>query len=388
MQKTFLTAESVCAGHPDKICDYISDSILDYALSKDKYSRVACETMATKGNIIVAGEITSTAEIDIQNIVNNALLNIGYEPKNYKIHIFVHQQSLDIAHGVDNALESRQGDKTNYACLGAGDQGSVYGYATNETEEKLPLPLLLSHNICKNLDIARKNNKIKGLLPDGKAQISIEYENGKPKRINTIIISIQHEKSKNLQDLRKEITENIIYPTFTQLPIDPQTQILINPAGNFIDGGPSADTGLTGRKIMVDTYGGLAAHGGGAFSGKDATKVDRSGAYMARHIAKTIVTADLAEKCEVSISYAIGKADPVSVNVNTFGTGKISDNELVHAINKTFNLRPGAIINYLNLLSPNYAKTSAYGHFSNKNFTWENIDDSIITKLNNNIEQV
>ncbi len=371
MLKTFLTAESVCMGHPDKLCDFISDSVLDECLSKDKYSRVACEVMATKGNIFVAGEITCSAEVDIQSITENALKTVGYNPQDFKIFVYVHQQSKDIAHGVDNALEYRNGDDSPYSSLGAGDQGSVYGYATNETTQLLPLALVLSHKLCENIDIARKSGVISGLLPDGKAQVSVEYEDGKPKKIKTVVLSVQHEASKDLDTLRKEIADKVLPVVFEEFPLDEDTDIFINPAGQFVEGGPAADTGLTGRKLMVDTYGGLGPHGGGAFSGKDATKVDRSAAYMARHIAKTIVEAKLAERCEVCLSYAIGKASPVAVNVKTFNTSTHSEQDLSEAVQKVFDLRPGAIIEYLDLLLPIYSQTSAYGHFSKTSFSWE-----------------
>lgn len=374
MSKTYLTAESVCAGHPDKLCDYIADCILDECLSKDRLSRVACEVMATKGKIIVAGEITCAKHIDIRAIVMQALIDKGYNPLKFIIYKFIHKQSSDIASGVDNALEARNGDNSWFSELGAGDQGTVYGYATNETNEMLPLPLVLSHRICKSLDRARKNGLIKGILPDGKAQVTIEYENGVPKRVQNITVSVQHKAKKDLEVLKNEIMSRILWCCFEDFPYDENTEILINPSGRFVVGGPTADTGLTGRKIMVDSYGGLAANGGGAFSGKDPTKVDRSGAYMARYIAKNIVWSGLADKCEVALSYAIGKADPVSVEVNAFGTSKYTNEQLRRMIKSTFSLRPAAIIEHLKLRTTEYSETSAYGHFNSELFNWEYVD--------------
>lgn len=375
MMKEFMTAESVCAGHPDKLCDYIADSILDACLRKDRSSRVACEVMATRGRIIVSGEITCAGRVDIRFVVREALREIGYNPYAFLIYVFVHKQSGDIAGGVDRALESRNGDTSWYSTLGAGDQGTVYGYATKETREYLPLPLVLAHKICKRVDAVRKDNIIKGIKPDGKAQVTVEYHDGKPYRIANIVVSVQHEADKDMDTLRSEIISEVLWPVFEKFPFDDDTEILVNPSGRFVKGGPSADTGLTGRKLMVDTYGGLASHGGGAFSGKDPTKVDRSGAYMARYIAKNIVWSGLADKCEVALSYAIGKADPVAVSVNCFGTGKYSDEQICEAVKKVFCLRPAAIIEQLYLRDAIYAKTSAYGHFNSCLFPWENGSD-------------
>ena len=328
MSKTYLTAESVCAGHPDKLCDYIADCILDACFRKDKASRVACEVMATKGKIIVAGEITCSKSVDIRMVVRQALIDRGYNPMRFLVYVFLHKQSADIAGGVANAVESRAGDDSRYATLGAGDQGTVYGYAVKESRELLPLPLVLAHGICKKVDEVRKDGVIKGIKPDGKAQVTVEYENGKYSRIKTIVVSVQHDKDKDLETLKKELIQEVLYPVFDGYRFDENTEILVNPSGRFVEGGPAADTGLTGRKLMVDSYGGLAANGGGAFSGKDPTKVDRSGAYMARYIAKNIVWSGLADKCEVALSYAIGKADPVMVSVQSFGTSPLSDEEL------------------------------------------------------------
>lgn len=331
--KTYKTAESVCAGHPDKLCDYIADSILDACLYKDKNAHVACEVMAAGHHIIVAGEISCAAKIDIRSIVRIALSKRGYHPFGFLIHVFVRKQSADIAGGVNRSLEARNGDASCFANLGAGDQGTVYGYAINETSDYIPLPLLLSHNICKRLETVRRDNLIQGLKPDGKAQVTIEYVDGKPSRVKTIVVSVQHEAKKDMETLKNEVTAEVLYPVFSKFMFDKDTEILVNPSGRFVEGGPKADTGLTGRKLMVDTYGGLGAHGGGAFSGKDPTKVDRSGAYMARYIAKHIVFSRLADECQVAISYAIGKAEPVAVQIDTFGTGKVSDDVLAKAVN-------------------------------------------------------
>ncbi|MGL5973519.1 MAG: methionine adenosyltransferase [Oscillospiraceae bacterium] len=370
----YLTAESVCKGHPDKLCDLIADSILDACLRKDKSSRVACEVMATKGRIFVAGEITCSKKINIRWIVRNVLEDVGYNPKKFITFVYVHQQSGDIAGGVDRAIESRDGDTSWYSMLGAGDQGTVYGYATNETSEQLPLPLVYAHSICRKLDSVMKSGVVKNIGPDGKAQVTIEYENGKPKRIKTIVVSVQHTADKDLEVLRSEIISEVLWPVLEDFPFDDATEIFINPSGRFVEGGPSADTGLTGRKIMVDTYGGLAAHGGGAFSGKDPTKVDRSGAYMARAIAKNIVWCDFADKCQVAISYAIGKADPVVAEIDTFGTGKVSEEVILKAVLDVFNLRPAAIIETLGLRDAIYVDTATYGHFSGILARWEWLD--------------
>lgn len=372
--KKYRTCESVCKGHPDKLCDIISDSILDACLRKDKSSRVACEVLATKGRIIVAGEITCSKKIDIKRVVRNVLTDVGYNPRKFLVFVLVHQQSKDIADGVDRAMESREGDTSCYSMLGAGDQGTVYGYATNETSEKLPLPLVLSHAICEKLDKVMKSGVIKNIGPDGKAQVTVEYEDDKPKRIKTIVVSVQHGADKDLNDLRNEIISQVLWPVFEKYPFDDETEILINPSGRFVEGGPAADTGLTGRKIMVDTYGGIASHGGGAFSGKDPTKVDRSGAYMARVIAKNIIWCGYAERCQVAISYAIGKADPVAVEIDTFGTGKVAESILCSTVQEVFNLRPAAIIEKLRLTDVIYADTATYGHFRYGLHTWEFLD--------------
>lgn len=312
--------------------------------------------------------------MDIRYEVRRALQKLGYNPFAYLIYVFVHKQSKDIAGGVDLSVEARNGDTSCYAHLGAGDQGTVYGYATDETDEYIPLPLLLSHKICKRLDLVRRDNLIRGIKPDGKAQVTVEYVNGKPKRVKTIVVSVQHDKDKDLDVLKNEIISEVLHPVFQKFPFDADTEILVNPSGRFVEGDPAADTGLTGRKLMVDTYGGLGAHGGGAFSGKDPTKVDRSGAYMARYIAKNIVSASLAKECQVAISYAIGKADPVAVQIDTFGTGKVGDDIIAKAVNDVFNMRPAAIINDFSLRRCSFADYSAYGHFGNGYPAWEHSD--------------
>lgn len=374
MNKKYKTAESVCMGHPDKLCDLIADNVLDACLRKDRASRVACEVMATKGKIIVAGEITCSGKVNIRSIVKNTLREVGYNPWKFTVFVFIHLQSKDIAAGVDTALEARKGINDPYGLTGAGDQGTVYGYATNETRENLPLPLVLSHRIVKRIDDCRKGKLIKGIQPDGKAQVTVEYENGKPKRVKTIVVSVQHDEDKTQKELEADILNNVFLSCFEDFPFDDNTEILINPSGRFVEGGPSADTGLTGRKIMVDTYGGLASHGGGALCGKDPTKVDRSGAYMARYIAKNIVWSGLADRCEVAISYAIGKANPVAVDVTSFGTGKFTDEQLANIVHEVFNLRPAAIIEKLRLRNVHYSDTATYGHFNSCLFPWEDFN--------------
>ncbi|ROR28117.1 methionine adenosyltransferase [Mobilisporobacter senegalensis] len=374
MSKRYFTAESVCAGHPDKLCDIIADSILDTCLRKDRASRVACEVMATKGKIIVAGEISCSEKVDIRYVVGSVLKKVGYNPKRFQIYIYVHNQSKDIEAGVNKALEVRNGINEQYGSIGAGDQGTMYGYATNETREMLPLPLVLSHRIVKRLDEVRKGKLIKGILPDGKALVTVEYDGDIPIRVKTIVVSVQHREDKSQEELESDILNQVLWQCFEDFPFDSDTEILINTSGRFVLGGPSADTGLTGRKLMVDTYGGLASHGGGALSGKDPTKVDRSGAYMARYIAKHIIWCDFAKRCEVSISYAIGKANPVAFSVNTFRTGTVSDEILTLAANDVFNLRPAAIIEKLRLRNVIYSDTAVYGHFNNFIFPWEDVD--------------
>lgn len=371
MKRRFLTSESVMKGHPDKLCDLISDSILDACLKEDKMSRVAVETMATKGHIIIAGEVTSKAIIDYEKVTREVLKKVGYtEP--FDIEVYIHTQSSDISNGVDNALETRSDLFSTE--LGAGDQGTVFGYATNETQELIPMPLSLAHGICRTIDEKIKSGRLQGLGPDGKCQVTIEYLGDKPVRVDSVIISVQHNENKDYEEIVKEIHDEVITPVFVSMPLDEYTKVYINPSGRFVEGGPSADTGLTGRKIIVDTYGGFSSHGGGAFSGKDPTKVDRSAAYMARLIAKTIVKAGLAMKCQVSISYAIGKATPTAIDINTFQTGIVTEGKLKKTVEKVFPLKPSAIIATLNLRNPIYAKTSTYGHFGAKEVPWETLD--------------
>jgi S-adenosylmethionine synthetase len=356
-----ISAESVCEGHPDKLCDLIADGILDACLMVDPFSRCACEVLATKGLIVVAGEITCKENIDYKSVVKKVLGNVGYDDSEFKIQIKIHNQSPDI----DGGVTKSDGE------LGAGDQGVVYGYACDETDEMLPLPVVLANRITRQIDIARHWNNVKGLLPDGKCLVGIEYENGKAKRIDSVVISMQHDERVTNAKL-KDFFNFVIAPNvFTDLPIDYKTKILINPSGRFVVGGPAGDTGLTGRKLMCDTYGGIAHHGGGAFSGKDATKVDRSAAYYARYVAKNVVAAGLAKKCEVCITYAIGKEEPVSVQIDTFGTGNITVGEIENAVMKTFDFRPKAIIEQLKLREPNFTLTTCHGHFGKSELSYE-----------------
>ena len=375
--KKLSTSESVTEGHPDKLCDYISDSILDSYLELDPYSRVACETVAGKGEIYITGEITSNAEIDIEQVVRNAIKEVGYcdsktdiDYKTCNIIIKLSKQSSDIALGVDKSLETKQG---NQELLGAGDQGLMFGFACNETEELMPLPISLAHKLAKQLTFVRKQNIIDYIKPDGKVQVTVEYENNNPKRIDTIVISTQHKENVDLNILKKDIKNEVINKIVPTELLDENTKYFINPTGRFIIGGPLGDSGLTGRKIIVDTYGGYSRHGGGAFSGKDPTKVDRSASYMARHIAKNVVANGYATKCEVQLAYAIGVAHPVSVYVNTFGTNTISEEEISKKIVNKFDLTPNGIINYLDLRKPIYRLTTNYGHFGKANLPWEKI---------------
>lgn len=367
------TAEAVCIGHPDKLCDLVADQILDDILYEDRNARVAVEVMATGRRIIVTGEITTKARVRVRDSVRTALRAAGYKPWGFLIYVWARYQSADISDGVTTSLEASHGDESAYSLQGAGDQGTVYGYACTETPERLPLPLVLAHRICKRLDQAREQSTIKGIYSDGKAQVSVRYDDaGKPKAVETVVVSIQHSELKDSDELRREITSAVIGPACQlYLPVTGETVILVNPSGRFVEGGPKADTGLTGCKLMVDTYGGLAGHGGGAFSGKGASKVDRSGAYMARLIAKTVVDAHLAEECQVSISYAIGKADPVAFSVDTLGTGQYTDEIITAAALDVFNFRPAAIIDQLGLRAPGFVRYSTYGHFGERTRRWE-----------------
>jgi len=377
MRKLF-TSESVTEGHPDKLCDYISDSVLDAYLEQDKNARVACETVAGKNVIFITGEITSTANVDIEKVARNAIKEIGYEDessgidyKNCKIIVNISKQSSDIALGVDNSYETKNGE--DCVSEGAGDQGMMFGYACDETEELMPLPIYLAHKLAKRLAEVRKKGEITYLRPDGKVQVTVEYYDEVPVRVDTIIVSSQHTEIVSLDVLKKDIKEKVIDVIVPSKLIDEKTKILINPTGRFVIGGPLGDSGLTGRKIIVDTYGGYAKHGGGAFSGKDATKVDRSASYMARHIAKSIVANKLASKCEIQISYAIGVAKPVSIYVETFGTNKIPEQAIVKIIEKEFDLTPRGIINHLELQKPIYKLTTNYGHFGKNELKWEEV---------------
>ena len=377
MRKLF-TSESVTEGHPDKLCDYISDSILDSYLTKDENARVACETVAGKGEIFITGEITSIAEVDIEEVVRHAIKKIGYDNSSLdmdyrtcKITISISKQSPDIALGVDRALESKEGEELDSE--GAGDQGIMFGFACDETKELMPLPISLAHRLAKRLTEVRKQNIISYLRPDGKVQVTVEYEDAKPIRVDTIVVSTQHKKEVDLETLKRDIKEKVISEVVPQELLDEKTKYFINPTGRFVIGGPLGDSGLTGRKIIVDTYGGYARHGGGAFSGKDATKVDRSAAYMARFLAKNIVANGYAKKCEIQFSYAIGVAKPVSIYVDTFGTNTIPEEEIVKKIENKFDLTPRGIINYLDLRKPIYTKTTNYGHFGKGNLNWEKI---------------
>ena len=380
----FYTAESVTEGHPDKLCDLIADSVLDECLSHDALSRVACEVLATRGQIIVAGEITSLFEPRIPAIARSVLQKAGYDPARYAIQCLVHKQSPDISAGVDCSLECRRNPSEDQPALqlGAGDQGVMVGYACSETPQMMPLPVVLAHRLTSALTAARKTGMIRGLRPDGKAQVTVEYdEDEKPLRLDTVVLSTQHTPEKPMDELCWELTDKVLAPALQALPPDEDTKILLNPSGRFVLGGPEADTGLTGRKLMVDSYGVFAPHGGGAFSGKDPTKVDRSGAYMARYIAKNLVSAGLCEKCQVTLAYAIGAAEPVMVEVDTFGTGTVcADDCLAEAVRFVFGLTPAEIISKLNLLTPRYTQTAAYGHFGRLEFPWEHTDQAKILR--------
>lgn len=376
--KKLFTSESVTEGHPDKLCDYISDSVLDAYLEKDPNARVACETVAGKDKIFITGEISSNANIDIEQIARNTIKEIGYAGKgidiDYKtcqIDINISKQSPDIALGVDKSYESKEGE--NEESEGAGDQGLMFGFACSETEELMPLPISLAHKLSKRLTYVRKQGILKYLRPDGKVQVTVEYDGDEPIRIDTIVVSTQHDEKVDLEILKKDIKENVINEVVPKGLLDDKTKYFINPTGRFVIGGPFGDSGLTGRKIIVDTYGGYSRHGGGAFSGKDPTKVDRSASYMARFIAKNIVANGLAKKCEIQLSYAIGVAKPVSIFVDTFGTATIPEDEIVKKIYDNFELTPRRIINYLDLQKPIYRKTTNYGHFGKKDLPWEKI---------------
>ncbi len=386
MEKLLFTSESVTEGHPDKICDQISDAILDAMMAQDPMSRVACETAITTGLVLVMGEVTTTGYVDIQKTVRETIREIGYDRAKYGfdcdtcgVIVALDEQSADIAMGVDKALEAKKGemDESEIAAIGAGDQGMMFGYASNETEEYMPYPISLAHKLTRQLSKVRKDGTLSYLRPDGKSQVTVEYdENGKPVHINALVISTQHDPDVTWEQIHDDVMEYVINPVVPCELMNEETKIYINPTGRFVIGGPNGDSGLTGRKIIVDTYGGYARHGGGAFSGKDCTKVDRSAAYAARYAAKNLVAAGLCDKCEIQLSYAIGVAEPTSVMVDTFGTGRLSDEELVKIVRENFDLRPAGIIKMLDLRRPIYKQTAAYGHFGRTDIDlpWERLD--------------
>ena len=383
--KSYLfTSESVTEGHPDKICDQISDSVLDSIIELDPNARVACEVSITTGLVVIMGEITTSAYVDIPSVVRRVISDIGFndpelgfDSKSCGIMLSINEQSPDISEGVSTSLEVRENNITDKnALIGAGDQGMMVGYACTETPELMPLPISLSHKLVQQLSKVRRDNTLNYLRPDGKSQITVEYSMGKPKRIDTVVVSTQHDPDISQSDIYNDVNKYVIEPIIDKSLVDSNTKIYVNPSGRFVIGGPNGDTGLTGRKILVDTYGGFARHGGGAFSGKDPTKVDRSGAYAARWVAKNLVAAGVSDLCEVQLAYAIGMAEPVSISVETFGTSKISYDKIIHIINEVFDLRPAAIIEQLNLRQPIYHSTSFYGHFgrSDLNLPWEQIN--------------
>ena len=384
LNKKLFTSESVTEGHPDKLCDQVSDGVLDAILAQDPNAHVACETCATTGMVMVMGEISTTARVDVPSIVRETVKKIGYDGSgnsfDYKtcaVLTAIDEQSPDIAMGVNNAVENREGGKDAFDLIGAGDQGMMFGFACNETKELMPAPITFAHELTRKLTEVRKNGTVPFFLPDGKSQVTIEYdENGKPARIGTVVISTQHLDSASLEDVREAVIEEVIKTSLPKRLLDDQTKYYVNPTGRFVIGGPQGDSGLTGRKIIVDTYGGYARHGGGAFSGKDPTKVDRTGAYMARYIAKNIVAAGLADRCELQLAYAIGVAQPVSVLVDSFGTGKFDDEKLAKAVIELFDMRPAAMIENLGLRAPIYQQTAAYGHMGRPDLDlpWERLD--------------
>ena len=381
--KRLFTSESVTEGHPDKICDQISDAVLDSILARDPMARVACETAVTTGMVLVMGEISTSCYIDIPKVVRNTIKEIGYDRAKYgfdcdtcSVLTSIDEQSGDIAMGVDEALESREGEKDEVEAVGAGDQGMMFGFATNETPEYMPSPIAMAHRLSRRLTEVRKNGTLSYLRPDGKSQVTVEYDDNKVVRIDAIVISTQHDEHVSQEQIREDLMEHVIRAVIPAELLDESTKYYINPTGRFVVGGPQGDSGLTGRKIIVDTYGGYGRHGGGAFSGKDPTKVDRSAAYAARWVAKNLVAAGIADKLEIQLAYAIGVAKPVSIEVETFGTGKLSDEEITNIVEKVFDLRPGAIIRDLDLRRPLYRQTAAYGHFGRNdlNLPWEQLN--------------
>ena len=386
MERRLFTSESVTEGHPDKICDQISDAVLDALMAQDPYSRVACETLTNTGFVVVMGEITTKANVDISQIVRDTVVEIGYDSSDKgfdgntcAVMVALDKQSPDIAMGVDKALEAKNGEETDEQidAIGAGDQGMMFGYATNETEEYMPYPIALAQKLAKRLTDVRKNGTLPYLRPDGKTQVTVEYdENGKPVRLDAIVVSSQHAPEVTQEQIHEDIRREVIDAIVDRAMVDDNTKIFSNPTGRFVIGGPQGDSGLTGRKIIVDTYGGYARHGGGAFSGKDCTKVDRSAAYAARYVAKNLVAAGIADKCEIQLSYAIGVAHPTSIMVDTFGTGKLHEDKIVEIIRENFDLRPAGIIKMLDLRRPIYKQTAAYGHFGRNdlNLPWEALD--------------
>ncbi len=384
MEKLLFTSESVTEGHPDKICDQVSDAILDAMLAQDPMSRVACETLTNTGFVMIMGEITTKANVDITQIVRDTICEIGYtdskmgfDGNSCAVMVALDKQSPDIAMGVDKALEAREGELEDDLDTGAGDQGMMFGFATNETEEYMPYPIALAHKLSRRLTEVRKNGTLPYLRPDGKTQVTVEYdESGKPIHLNAVVLSTQHDENVTQEQIHEDIKKQVFEPVLPKELVDEKTKFYINPTGRFVIGGPNGDSGLTGRKIIVDTYGGFARHGGGAFSGKDCTKVDRSAAYAARYVAKNIVAAGLADRCEIQLSYAIGVAQPMSIMVDTNGTGKLSDERIVEIIRENFDLRPAGIIKMLDLRRPIYKQTAAYGHFGRNdlNLPWEKLD--------------
>ena len=390
MERRIFTSESVTEGHPDKVCDAVSDAILDACMAQDPMSRVACETAACTGFILVTGEITTKARLDIPSIVRETVKEIGYDDaktgfdgNTCAVFVALDQQSADIAMGVDRALEAKEGSLTDDLDTGAGDQGMMFGYASNETDEYMPYPIELAHKLALRLTEVRKEGKLSYLRPDGKTQVSVEYdEEGRPARLDAVVLSTQHDDEVSQEQIHSDIMKYVFDPVIPREMVDERTKYFINPTGRFVIGGPHGDAGLTGRKLIVDTYGGMARHGGGAFSGKDCTKVDRSAAYAARYVAKNIVAAGLADRCEIQLSYAIGVAEPTSINVDTFGTGRISDEKLVELVRRHFDLRPAGIIKMLDLRRPIYRPTAAYGHFGRNDvaFSWEALDKVEVLK--------